>query len=110
MLGYIEVAATIARRTPPALGPRLARLLSEDWNSMFQYELRPEVLDRAVDLVRQHRLKGADAIHLASALNLQDGAAAQTLRVTMLTADQELAHAAQLCGLQVLNPQELHVI
>jgi hypothetical protein len=72
-LGHVEVCAALA-----AAG-RAGRLDGSDartalqawqgfWRAMVVVELTQQVADHAAELAAEHALRGADAIHLASAL------------------------------------------
>ena len=72
-----------------------------------QFRLWPmsnTVVRQAVPVIEQHRLRAADAIHLASALAIAARAAPAT--VVMVTGDQELIRAARSTGLIVLDPTD----
>ena len=75
-LAYPEVRAALAAAA------RDGRLAAADldraegewegyWSEVAQVELTPNVARAAGDLVRTHALRGADAVHLASALVLR---------------------------------------
>jgi predicted nucleic acid-binding protein len=59
-----------------------------------------EVLERAVAMVKAHRLRAADAIHVAAAKNLARDLGRRGFRVA--TADAEQAAAARAEGLRVI--------
>lgn len=65
------------------------------WSSMRPIELSPDVENAAGELAVAHRLRGADAVHLASALAL--GSA----EVTVAVWDQRLHAGAAAAGLRV---------
>jgi predicted nucleic acid-binding protein len=64
------------------------------------------LVNHAADLCQKHPLRGFDAIHLASGLQLQDILDQQVQRqaVVYITGDGTLAQAAQVEGLAVDNP------
>jgi predicted nucleic acid-binding protein len=45
------------------------RQFEDDWESYIRVDLRDEILRLARDLIRQHPLRGFEAIHLSSALS-----------------------------------------
>ena len=47
-------------------------LFHRDWNSFHRIHVEDSLARKAGELVRKHKLRGADAIHLASALFLGD--------------------------------------
>jgi len=117
-VGYAEILATFARRLRGnARLKKQTKLLRDvfrdDW--MFELtcvELAVGVLELIPGLVDKHPLRGADAIHLASALWLRDavrlgqefGPANRSL--TFASADKQLNRAASAEGLEVFDPQE----
>ena len=102
-LGHLEVVAALSRRLPhnwALLNPRLAA----DWQDMVRLPLTGAIVDHAVDLARQYRLRGADALHLATALDLQTTLAPINDAVVFVASDDELLRGAQAAGLPVENP------
>ena len=97
-LTQAEVAAAICRRgratsTPiEALDTILAALNSHVENSFDVLELNRSVLQRAIEMTRQHALRAADAIQLASALLARGQYKADDIIV--VSSDQELNAAA----------------
>ena len=67
----------------------------EFWASIRPVELTPTVEHNAGHLTRKHRLRGADAVHLASALTLGDA------DLTMAAWDRRLHAGAGAAGLAV---------
>ncbi len=118
VLGYAEILATFARRLRE--DPQLRRqteLLREqfrhDWLfELTQVELAVGVLEFIPGLVDRHPLKGADAIHLASALWLRDALrlgknfGPVSRQLTFATSDKQLKNAASAEGLEVFAPQD----
>lgn len=73
-------------------------LFKKEWDSLNVLEVSRD-LHRTIDhLVSEHRLRGLDVIHLASALSISEGAAEDFLFVS---ADQRLLDAARREGLNV---------
>jgi predicted nucleic acid-binding protein len=63
------------------------------------------VIDRAVDLTQNYRLRGYDAIQLAAALVTSDLLESQTLSpLTFVAGDQDLLAAAQAENLPAADP------
>jgi uncharacterized protein len=117
-IGYAEVLATFARRLRenPLLIAETTMLEAEfqyDWLfRLTRVELDVGVFGFVHDLVRKYPLRGADAIHLASALWLRD-----TLKLDskmrfaggpliFATSDNQLKNAARMVGLDVFDPEE----
>jgi uncharacterized protein len=117
-IGYAEVLATFARRLreTPSLIAETKRLEAEfqyDWLfRLTRVELDVGVIGFIHDLVRKYPLRGADAIHLASALWLRDTLKLNTnMRLAggpliFATSDNRLKNAARLVGLDVFDPEE----
>ena len=117
-IGYAEVLATFARRlreNPLLIGEtnRLGAEFQYDWLfRLTRVELDIGVLGYIHDLVRKHPLRGADAIHLASALWLRDTLKLDSkMRLAggpliFATSDNQLKNAARVVGLDVFDPEE----
>ena len=109
VLGYVEVASALARQQASRKldEEKLARLqqqLEEDWSDMAGLTLTDEVVARAVRLARDYKLRGADAVHLATASSLSDGLAGTSNSLVLIASDEELLAAARQIGLVVENP------
>lgn len=77
-LAYPEVCAALAaaERNHVLTRSQLAGVMESweaFWASVYPIEFSPEVEQLAGRLAQHHRLRGADAVHLASALALGDG-------------------------------------
>lgn len=108
ILGYIEVAATLARRA--RLGsslPALQHQLMTEWNDMLQMEITSNIYDQALRLAWDQKLRGADAIHLAAARQLRDQVSRRSLEFVLVTADDELIEAAEEMQIPIANPIEI---
>ena len=110
-LGLIEVTATLARKRKareidPLSCEQKVRELEEDWRGFIQIQLTTETTDLAKDLARDMALRGADAVHLASALVLRRRFADAEDRLIFVASDRELKEAAQSSGLAVIDPEE----
>lgn len=100
-LAYPEVCSALAgsHRSQVLSAPSLKKARAQFdrlWNRVSPIELRPVVQHRAGNIACDHRLRGADAVHLASALALP---AAHTV---MAVWDRRLATAAVAEGLRVV--------
>ena len=109
VLGYIEVAAALARQQVPRKldEDKLARLqqqLEEDWADLTGFPLTDETVGRAVRLARGYKLRGADAIHLATALGVNDALAGSGNSLVLIASDEDLLAVARQTGLTVENP------
>lgn len=109
----VEAAAAIAaRHRLPGGVTRQQRDLAVDLllnHCDSEYRLIPVerlVISRAVDLTQQHRLRGYDAIQLATALVVSQQYLAAGLAAPIFVAsDNDLISAAQIEGLPTANPQ-----
>lgn len=106
-LAYAEVHATFARRLREALLTEdeyreLVARFEHDWQGVIVVALRPALLGRIPRLVKEHPLRGADAVHLASALTLQEAG----LETAFAVADGRLVEAAAKEGLEPFNPEQ----
>lgn len=102
-LAHVEVCAALAaaRRnadlSPSGLRSALAGF-DTFWRAVRPVELTEQVQLQAGQRVRDHALRGADAIHLASALAVGDR------QLLMAVWDRRLAAAARASGLAVSPP------
>jgi predicted nucleic acid-binding protein len=109
-LGLIEVGSTMARKrkageaTREEFGPMRASLL-KDWQRFLQIDITPSVVLRAFDATGVYGLRGADSLHLASALALKEQLDPDSQEFALVTSDRELKAAALKAGLAVVDPQ-----
>ncbi|MGH7813446.1 MAG: type II toxin-antitoxin system VapC family toxin [Candidatus Binataceae bacterium] len=104
-VAYAEVHAGLARKLregalTPTAHRRVARAFDSDWRACLRVDLADRILALTRDLVRRHPLRGFDAIHLASAMRLQE-----QLRETiqMVASDERLIAAARGEGMAALD-------
>lgn len=105
VLAYAEVHSTFARRRRESLltdaeHADLVAGFEDDWQGLIVVALRPAIAGLTPRLVRNHPLRGADAVHLASALTLRDAG----IDVTFAGSDLRLVDAAETEGLEAFNP------
>jgi uncharacterized protein len=111
-LGVIEVLCTLARKH------KAGEMQSRDWrektrevnNDFLLFNrvfLTPPVLDIAADMPAQVALRGADTVHLASALYVRDSGTRPEMEVRFITSDGELAAGAKASSFRVIRPEEL---
>lgn len=98
VVAYAETRAALARRRreqslAPA-GYRRARAAFEaDWPRLLTLEVAEPLARRAGDLAERHRLRGFDALHLASFLTVMEEFAGETVHFS--AADRALERAAR---------------
>lgn len=100
-LGLIEVLATRSRKAKAGEIDRNEATIRQlaavsDWNGFLEIRLNAEVTERAKDVTMRLSLRGADAIHLASALTLQAHRSASTDHMIFVSSDTELNEALAL--------------
>jgi predicted nucleic acid-binding protein len=100
---YVEARAALAaahrgRRIANDHYREAARLLDELWQQLDAVEIDEPLIATAAQLAERHRLRGYDAVHLASALRV----GAEVLS----SADGQLCEAALAEGLHIANPLE----
>lgn len=105
-LTYAEMLSAFARRTRAGdISDReFERLVSEfeiNWNYFHIVEFKDELFPIIRKVIGKYFLKGADAVHLSSALWLK-----QTFKadITFVASDVNLLNAANAEVLQVVNP------
>lgn len=74
-----------------------------DWAYFLVMEFGDELLPLIKKLIQKHYLRGADSVHLSSALWLKD---AVKTDITFVASDLNLLEAANSETLQILNPAE----
>ena len=92
-----------------SIADRDALLHLFDYHVAHEYVLvavTPEVIDEAYRLTQRHRLRGYDAVQLATALALNSRiTAAGHSGVTLVASDTELLTAARTAGLGTDDPR-----
>jgi predicted nucleic acid-binding protein len=116
VLTYAEIHAALARRArEQLLSPEEAKIVADEFDgdwvlSLGPIELGTSVLALVRDIVRGFSLRGADAIHLASALWLRDMGRLglkvdqYTGPVVFVSSDKQLARAAAKHKMEVFDP------
>jgi hypothetical protein len=111
-IGVVEIAAALSKKV------RTKELTQVDYEAALKlfltdvqngdYDIAPvsdQIIDLAIDLTRRHPLRGYDAVHLATAVTINNtllGAGLPTL--TFVSADNILCNAARGESLSVYNP------
>jgi len=109
-LGFIEVLTILARKfknreANPQLETKM-RYLDEDWLSFLHIPLNEPVVNIVREIVKKKTLKGADTIHLASALLLKRKLEEKADKLIFISSDKKLNEAAKKYDLDVINPEE----
>ena len=107
-IGYAEICAAFGRKGRENPKDRRVHLIGfqrfqENWKLLHIVELEDDLLPVICGLTEKYPLRGADAIHLASALWLE-----RVLRdeVTFVAADGRLLEAARDEKLKTVNPEK----
>jgi predicted nucleic acid-binding protein len=104
-VGVVEVLSAVSRRTSlgPALRRRIDLAVRNEFARMEEITLTRSVLDRAMDLALIYGLRGADAIHLASAVAYSTYMSEQD-DLVFVSSDRDLLAAATQAGFPVVDP------
>ena len=105
----VEVVSALVRKTPPLPPPHFAQALSafkQDFQHQYQrIAVNEAIVIRAIRLVETYRLRGYDAVQLATAMELRGvGAKTKLPSFIFVSADTQLNVAAAAEGLTVENP------
>lgn len=74
-----------------------------EWDKFIIIDFQEEFFASTRELIRKHSLRGADSVHLSSALWLRPLAKGN---MTFIACDKNLLKAAKAERLKVVNPQE----
>jgi predicted nucleic acid-binding protein len=105
VLAFAEIHAALARRRREELLretelEQIRLVFAEDWERLTQMPVGAEVVRRVPGLCDRHPLRGADAVHLASAMLLQE----EGLEILFACSDRPLLAAATAEGLATFDP------
>jgi len=107
-LAYAEVfSALMRRRSAFAVGDAefAARIeeFRDDWRSFAVFDMNDETLGRVDHVIGSYRLRGADSIHLSTALWMKK---AVDPGIVFVASDKELLAAARKERFKTINPQD----
>ena len=107
-LAYAEVLSALMRRRPAftAGDAEFAALIEEfrdDWRAFAVFDMNEDALGEVDRVIETYRLRGADSIHLSTALRIRK---ALSPDLVFVASDRELLAAARKERLKVINPQE----
>ncbi len=105
VLAFAEIHAALARRRREELLreaelEQIRLVFAEDWERLNQMPVGEAVLRRVPELCDRHPLRGADAVHLASAMLLQE----EGIEILFACSDRALLAAATAEGLAIFDP------
>ncbi len=110
-IGLVEVAAVLAAKrrnnqiSPDEYEQTFSDLLTDSREQYILVDVDQSVIDDAIQLTRRQKLRGCDAIQLASALFLHKRLLQDDLPgITFVCADDDLLAAAIAEGLATENP------
>jgi predicted nucleic acid-binding protein len=118
VLTYAEIHAVLARRNrerniSELEAKKVHDQFDEDWTfTLSPVDATAGVLGFVRDIVKSSPLKGADALHLASALWLRDTSILRTRQVSnpkplvFISSDRQLLAAAEKNNLRVFDPEK----
>jgi uncharacterized protein len=103
MVAFTEVhSAVMRRRRDGSLAESVARSIlrsfRQDWSSYLRVPVHEGVITRGAALIEKHKLRTLDALHVASALLLQEELGQA---IALIAADGDLLEAAAAEGLVV---------
>ena len=106
-LAYPEILSALTRRHNAAdietsSFERVKNQFKIDWEYFTVVEMRAEVLQYIDRIIDRYALRGADSIHLSTAVWLKQKVKQE---VVFVASDLELLNGAKLEKLKVLNPQ-----
>jgi predicted nucleic acid-binding protein len=96
-LAYPEILSALHRKQkagdfPPRVLGALVRAFESDWNKLFVLEFADDLLPIVKHVIRRHAVRGADSVHLATAMWLRSELKED---VIFACADEKLLAAAR---------------
>ncbi len=107
LLTYAEVCAAFSRKRRKGgieekSYQRIWKSFLIDWETFTLVELWQELFPYIRRLTENHPLRGGDAVHLSTALWVQETVGSL---ITFIAADNHLITAAKKEGLEIINPE-----
>lgn len=107
-LTLLEVTAALRRIQKGGLlstkdFQRAISIFSKETDNISLRPLGEEILTKAIHVVMDHALRTADAIHLATAIEVQDIMSPFDESIILLTNDKEMFRAAKMEGIKVMK-------
>lgn len=107
-LAYPEVLSALNRRRPSfdAADDEVSSRIEafrDDWHGFAVFDMNDETLGQLDYVIENHRLRGADSIHLSTALWIRKTLASD---VVFVASDKELLDAANKERFKTINPQD----
>lgn len=108
-LGVTEVLATVVRKAragelTEAERDQIVEDVWAEFDLFAQVYHTAPIMRRTRSVALRYGLRGADTVHLSSALWLEDHLPPEIESVTMIASDRELAEVAQQAELEVFDP------
>lgn len=110
-IGLVEIAAALAMKVrqgalAPIIRDNLLRDVRRDaQNQYWLIDVDYRIIQHAMELTRQHKLRGYDAVHLSTAIFLHETLTkAQLPAPVLICADNDLLIAAEAAGLSTVDP------
>ncbi len=101
-LTHLEIMSALTRRQKEITGfEKAVDAFREDWEAFIVWAVDGDVINDAVALIKRHRLKAADAIHLSTALSVRSHTRD---RLVLVSSNLELLAAADHEGLVAVDP------
>jgi predicted nucleic acid-binding protein len=107
-LAYPEILSAITRRHKAGDikitdFERIKKQFKANWQSFTIIEIHKEIIELIDSIIEKYALRGADSIHLSTAIWLRNNSGREILFVA---ADGELLQAAKKEKMQICNPQD----
>jgi uncharacterized protein len=107
-LAYPEVLSALNRRKPSfdAADEEVTSRIEafrDDWRGLVVFDMNDDTLGQLDYVIENHKLRGADSIHLSTALWIKKTLISD---VVFVASDRELLNAAHKERFKIINPQD----